>query len=561
MSMCQGHLRQKFIARIGISDAQCYIGKQLVVGGFYGSGQCNRERTMVIRRKQSESSNLPNSPIRRRFAAWSLAVVGAISSSGMVCLQPSAAWGIDDTAAEKKDDEAKESESEGVLNREVFSKLLTADKLDEAAEKLDAALAATPESSELLSMEVQLASYLSRSNPAESKRRLAELTPKLLAKKELDVRTAGTLIQVTSMRVQLDRELKYEEKLTIVDAAIAKLNEALGDRAPSMTRSLVQNKVRLMVEADRADEAKSLLDSLVADARSAIDPEKPSTLSAFGSIATLYNTSLKSKYPEESKAIVDEADKNFLARIADEQATPQDFGGYISMKLSMTSGLTYSDPRLGLANIAEIEKAIETAKERFEEKELQPLAMFDRSVQSLKRQLETAMAREELIGTQAPPIQAKYFVGTDPVTMEDLQGKVVLLDFWAVWCGPCIATFPHLIEWHEKFADKGLVILGSTNFYNYKWDEEGGKAVSSKDEPVAPKDELVMLEKFRESYKLHHGFFVNPKGSTYAASFAVSGIPQAVLLDKQGKIQLIRVGSGEANAKAIEAKIEELLAQ
>jgi len=93
--------------------------------------------------------------------------------------------------------------------------------------------------------------------------------------------------------------------------------------------------------------------------------------------------------------------------------------------------------------------------------------------------------------------------------------------------------------------------------YNYKWDEETGKAVSAKKgAEVSPEEELAMLDKFHESHKLHHGFFVNSTESGYAKSFAVSG-PQAVLLDKEGKGQLIRVGSGEANAKAIEAKIKE----
>jgi thiol-disulfide isomerase/thioredoxin len=52
---------------------------------------------------------------------------------------------------------------------------------------------------------------------------------------------------------------------------------------------------------------------------------------------------------------------------------------------------------------------------------------------------------------------------------EVLQADVpTLVDFWAVWCGPCIATFPHLREWHEKYADKGLVIVGVTKYYNFR---------------------------------------------------------------------------------------------
>lgn len=43
--------------------------------------------------------------------------------------------------------------------------------------------------------------------------------------------------------------------------------------------------------------------------------------------------------------------------------------------------------------------------------------------------------------------------------LEDRKGKVVLMDFWATWCGPCVKKFPHLIATHKKYADKGLVCM------------------------------------------------------------------------------------------------------
>ncbi len=533
---------------------------QLVVGGITESVLVYKELMMSTRREYSESVAALSSPIRRRFALWSLTVVGALSSTGMVCLQPSAAWGYDDPAAEKKGDEA-EKKTEEVFNREVFSKLLSGGKMDEAATKLDAAIADAPDDMQLWNMELQLAMMLGRSNADESKKRLAALNTKLMAKDKLDLSASMLLMQATTMRVQSDRTLNYEDQLTLIDEAVGKIKSSAAEDSPVL-KSLMQTKVRVMVQADKETEAKSLLDAMIEEALKSIDSEKPATISAYSSVVALYNLSLKEKFPSETKAVIENADKMLQARMADEKATLQDFMAYINMKGPMASSLVYSDPKLGVAMVADIEKAIEAAKERFDEKSLAPLSMLERNLKSTKTQLERAMLREELLGTQAPAINAEHFVGTQPVSMDDLQGKVVLLDFWAVWCGPCIATFPHLIEWHEKYADKGLVILGSTNFYNYKWDDEAGKAVRGESEgSVTPEEELAMLEKFRESYKLHHGFFVNGKGSDYAASFAVSGIPQAVLLDKQGKIQMIRVGSGEANAKALEAKIEELLAQ
>lgn len=52
------------------------------------------------------------------------------------------------------------------------------------------------------------------------------------------------------------------------------------------------------------------------------------------------------------------------------------------------------------------------------------------------------------------------WVNTEPFTMDSLRGKVVLIDFWTYTCVNCIRTFPFLKEWHDKYAEHGLVIVG-----------------------------------------------------------------------------------------------------
>ena len=65
------------------------------------------------------------------------------------------------------------------------------------------------------------------------------------------------------------------------------------------------------------------------------------------------------------------------------------------------------------------------------------------------------------IGDCAPEFQGtQEWINSDPLTMESLRGKVVLIDFWTYTCVNCIRTLPFLREWHDRYSDEGLVIVG-----------------------------------------------------------------------------------------------------
>lgn len=147
----------------------------------------------------------------------------------------------------------------------------------------------------------------------------------------------------------------------------------------------------------------------------------------------------------------------------------------------------------------------------------------------------------------APEINVVEWIGQEPQPLSAFRGKIVLLDFWATWCGPCIATFPRLRDWHKKFAKDDFVIIGVTQYYG----EQEGKRVS-------PLQELDYLNKFKEKYKLPYPFAVTPPGESNM-KYGINAYPTTVLLDRNGVVRYIGIGAGSEESENLEDTIKKVV--
>jgi len=137
------------------------------------------------------------------------------------------------------------------------------------------------------------------------------------------------------------------------------------------------------------------------------------------------------------------------------------------------------------------------------------------------------------VGDAAPEFEGVTSAGK-PVKLSDYRGKVVLLDFWATWCGPCVAELPNVITAYNEFHSKGLEIVG-----------------------ISLDDDKAAFESFVRSHKGMDWIQIfDGKGweAAIPALYGVDSIPLTLLLDKDGKIiakDLRGDALNEAVAKAL----------
>src|SRR2546422_5100639 len=129
------------------------------------------------------------------------------------------------------------------------------------------------------------------------------------------------------------------------------------------------------------------------------------------------------------------------------------------------------------------------------------------------------------VGNPAPKLQVSRWVQGEPV--KDFEDdKAYIVEFWATWCGPCVASIPHVNELHQKYKDKGLVVIGQN-----VWEND-----TSKVEPFITK----MGEKMTYRVALDNGAGNKGKmAQTWMEAADQHGIPTAFIVNKQGKIAWI----------------------
>lgn len=138
-------------------------------------------------------------------------------------------------------------------------------------------------------------------------------------------------------------------------------------------------------------------------------------------------------------------------------------------------------------------------------------------------------------GRPTPPAIKATTLDGKPIALSDFAGKVVLIDFWATWCGPCVAELPHVKSAYTKFHDQGFEIIG-----------------------ISLDDNKDALKKFIAKREMPWAQIVNNEikgGKDPASVYGVSSIPTTVLVGRDGTIAATNL-RGERLGKEVEKALK-----
>jgi thiol-disulfide isomerase/thioredoxin len=158
----------------------------------------------------------------------------------------------------------------------------------------------------------------------------------------------------------------------------------------------------------------------------------------------------------------------------------------------------------------------------------------DERLGDLVEMLEGRVRRLELLGSSME-VAGSTLQG-QPFNLKTYQGKVVLVDFWATWCGPCRAELPHVKELYDAYHDRGFEVVG-----------------------ISLDSDRAQLEEFLKTEKIAWVTLFDDKAESgwdnpIATKYGVNAIPTAILVNQQGKVVSL-----EARGPELTEKLQELL--
>lgn len=162
-----------------------------------------------------------------------------------------------------------------------------------------------------------------------------------------------------------------------------------------------------------------------------------------------------------------------------------------------------------------------------------PEARSERSRDHLERtlaRLEGPEARGELLGAAAPEIHFDWVSRGDWRALSELRGKVVVLEFWATWCGPCVEAFPKVAQLVQRFEGYPVEVIGVTSLQGAIIGLRSGGTVNCKGDP---EKEKRLMAQYIEERGITWPVAIS-REPVFNPAYGIEGIPHVVIIAPDG---------------------------